>query len=177
MQATGAVHAAGRDPALNQTLRHLAQQYATIVQEVLSDNLTSVVLFGSVARGEARSGSDVDLLIVCRELPAGALQRREMFDPVREHLQADLDRLWAQGVYTDFAEVIKSEVEAETTHPIYLDMTEDAMILFDRDDFFARILERLRERLRELGSQRRQLGRLRYWDLKPDLKPGEAITL
>jgi predicted nucleotidyltransferase len=165
------------DPTLNQTLQRLAEQYAAIAQEVLGDNLTSVVLFGSVARGQARPGSDVDLLVIGRELPAGAFRRREMLEPVRERLQDDLDRLWAQGVYADFVEVIKSEAEAQRTHPLYLDMTEEAVILFDRGGFFAGVLERLRRRLRELGAERKQLGRLRYWDLKPDFKPGEVITL
>jgi len=165
------------DPTLNQTLQHLAERYAAIAQEVLGDNLTSVVLFGSVARDQARPSSDVDLLVIGRELPAGAFRRREMLEPVRERLQADLDRLWAQGIYADFVEVIKSEAEAQRTHPLYLDMTEEAVILFDRGGFFAGVLERLRGRLQELGAERKQLGRLRYWDLKPDFKPGEVITL
>ncbi|MEW6049226.1 MAG: nucleotidyltransferase domain-containing protein, partial [Bacillota bacterium] len=55
---------------LNRDLRRLAEAYALAAREVLGDNLTSVVLFGSVARGEAGPGSDVDLLVVCRELPA-----------------------------------------------------------------------------------------------------------
>ena len=177
MQTTRVVHAAGSDSALNQTLRHLAQRYATIAQEILGDNLISVVLFGSVARGQARATSDVDLLVICRELPAGAFRRRETLQPVRERLQAELDRLWGQGIHTDFVEIIKSEAEAQRTHPVYLDMTEEAVILFDRVGFFAGILERLREQLRKLGAKRRQLGRLRYWDLKPDFKPGEVITL
>jgi len=177
MQTTKVVHAAGSDSALNQTLRHLAQRYATIAQEILGDNLISVVLFGSVARGQARATSDVDLLVICRELPAGAFRRRETLQPVRERLQAELDGLWGQGIHTDFVEIIKSEAEAQRTHPVYLDMTEEAVILFDRVGFFAGILERLRGQLRELGAKRRQLGRLRYWDLKPDFKPGEVITL
>lgn len=41
--------------ALNQALRRLAEQYAATAQVVLGDNLTSVVLFGSVARGAGRS--------------------------------------------------------------------------------------------------------------------------
>jgi len=162
---------------LNQTLRRLAEQYATVAQAVLGDNLTSVVLFGSVARGEAGLGSDIDLLVVCRELPKGAFRRQEVLEPVREKLLADLERLWEQGCYTDFAELIKTEAEAQKTHLLYLDMTEEAVILFDRGGFFAAILARLRERLRELGAQRRQLGSLRYWDLKPDFKPGEVVTL
>ena len=96
---------------------------------------------------------------------------------MRERLQVELDRLWEQGCYTDFTEVIKTETEAQKTHLLYLDMTEEAVILFDRGEFFARVLARLRERLRELGAQRKQLGRIRYWDLKPDFKPGEVIWL
>ena len=162
---------------LNQTLRHLAEQYAVAARQVLGDRLTSIVLFGSVARGQAASGSDIDLLVVCRDLPTGAFRRQQVLEPVRERLLADLDRLWAQGIYADFSEVIKSEAEAQHTHPVYLDMTEDAQILFDRDGFFADVLQQLRQRLRALNATRRQLGHLWYWDLKPDLTPGEVITL
>jgi len=163
--------------ALNQTLRLMAGQYAIAAQQVLGDRLTSVVLFGSVARGQAEPGSDIDLLVVCRELPSGAFRRQEVLEPVRERLLADLERLWAQGVYADFSEVSKSEAEAQRTHPVYLDMTEEATILFDRSDFFADVLQRLRQRLQELHATRRRLGHLQYWDLKPDFKPGEVIVL
>jgi hypothetical protein len=40
-----------------------------------------------------------------------------------------------------------------------LDMTEEAIILYDRDGFFAGILERLRKKLRELGAQRKRMAR------------------
>ena len=163
--------------ALNRTLRDLAEQYAAVGQAVLGDNLTSVVLFGSVARGRAGPESDIDLLVICRELPAGAFRRQEVLEPVRERLQADLDRLWEQGCYIDFTEVIKTEIEAQRTHLLYLDMTQEVVILFDRGGFFAGVLARVRERLRELGARRKRLGRMRYWDLKPDFKPGEVIIL
>ena len=48
--------ATASDAVLNQTLQHLTERYAAIAQEVLGDNLTSVVLFGSVAQGQARPG-------------------------------------------------------------------------------------------------------------------------
>jgi len=162
---------------LNQILRHLAEQYAATAHAILGNNLTSVVLFGSVARGEAGSDSDIDLLVICRELPAGAFRRQEVLEPVRERLQAELERLWERGCYADFTVVLKTEIEAQRTHLLYLDLTEEAVILFDRGGFFARVLARVRERLRELGAQRRQLGRVRYWDLKPDFRAGEVITL
>lgn len=163
--------------ALTKTLRGLADRYAGIAQEVVGDNLTSVVLFGSVARGEAGPRSDVDLLVICRDLPHGAFRRREALEPVRERLQEDLDRLWTEGITTDVIEVIKTEAEARRTHLLYLDMTEEAVLLFDREGFFEGVLAGLRQRLKELGSVRRRLGNVRYWDLKPDFKPGEVIEL
>ncbi|MDW8105454.1 MAG: nucleotidyltransferase domain-containing protein [Armatimonadota bacterium] len=162
---------------LNQRLLALARQYAQVAQEVLGDNLTSVVLYGSVARGEAELHSDIDLLIVCRELPRGLFRRQEVLQPVRDRLYPALEALWQQGCYSDFSELLKTEAEAQHTIPPYLDMTEDALLLYDRDGFFAGILQRLRARLAELGAQRKRLGKIRYWDLKPDFQPGEVIEL
>ncbi len=56
-------------------------------------------------------------------------------------------------------------------------MTEDARILFDREGFFARKLDRLRERLAQLGAKRIWLGNAWYWDFKPDYRPGEVFEL
>lgn len=61
--------------------------------------------------------------------------------------------------------------------PLFLDLIEDAVILFDRDGFFAGILERFRKRLQELGARRIWKGDWWYWELKPDYKPGEIFEI
>jgi len=88
-----------------------------------------------------------------------------------------LERLWKQGVYADFTELIYTRDEADRFHWVYLDMLEDAVILYDEKGFLQGIFERLRKRLKELGAQRRTIGKIRYYDLKPDLVPGEVIEL
>ncbi len=60
---------------------------------------------------------------------------------------------------------------------MFLDMVEDARLVVDRAGFFAAILERLRRRMRELGSRRIWQGTRWYWVLKPDRRPGEVIEL
>ena len=51
-------------------------------------------------------------------------------------------------------------------------------VLYDREGFFATILQRLKTRLAELGSVRRvDKDGYEYWVLKPDFKPGEIIEL
>ncbi|MFN4181000.1 MAG: nucleotidyltransferase domain-containing protein [Armatimonadota bacterium] len=162
---------------ISEKLRQLAERYAEVAREVLGDNLVSVALFGSVARGEATETSDIDLFIVCRQLPKGIFRRYELLEPIRERLYPEMKRLWEQSIYSNFAELAFTEEEARQLRWIYLDMTEDAVILFDRDGFLESILDNLRQRLRELGAQRREIEGVRYWVLKPDLKPGEVISL
>ena len=162
---------------LNAILRQIARKYAEIAPEVLGENLISVALFGSVARGEAGPHSDIDLLIVCRELPKGMFKRHRFLNPVKEKLQEDLEKLWKREIWADFTELAYTEGEARRFRWVYLDMVEDAIILFDRDRFLKGILDSLRKRLKKLGAQRRRIGRARYWDLKPDLKPGEVVEL
>ena len=51
-------------------------------------------------------------------------------------------------------------------------------ILFDQEEFFRNVLERLQRRLKELGSERHvDKDGAEYWILKPDVKPGETIIL
>lgn len=56
-------------------------------------------------------------------------------------------------------------------------MVEDARILYDPEGFLAASFDRLRTRLQQLGSRRIRRGNAWYWELKPDLKPGEVFTL
>jgi len=158
-------------------LRGVAGLYARAAEEVLGENLVAVALFGSVARGEASPDSDVDLFIVCRELPHGAFRRQKVIEPVWEKVQAEADKLQAQGIATEFTEIICTAEEAQRFRWFYLDMTEEVVLLFDREGFFARILENLRLRLKELGARRLKAGKRSYWDLKPDLQPGEVIEI
>ena len=56
-------------------------------------------------------------------------------------------------------------------------MVDDAIILYDRDNFFTEILERLRKRLKELKAKRVRVGKMRYWKLKDDYRFGEVIEI
>jgi len=144
--------------------------FLRVLHSRYGEDLISVVLFGSWARGEARAESDIDLLVISKYFPRSRLDRhRHMFEAVK-------------AVTKDFASrasiIPLTPEEASTTKPFYLGMLTAHALLYDRDGFFAAILQRLEKRLAELGSERRvDKGGYEYWVLKPDFKAGEVIEL
>src|SRR5574337_79587 len=163
--------------ALNRALRKLAEGYAQGLRRDLGDDVISVVLFGSVARGEATPYSDIDLLVVVSDLPHGRMARVERIRATDQRIEKQLKDLRSRGIFSDVCPILKTPEEAAQIRPLYLDFVEDAVFLADRDGFFAGVLDRLKSRLKELGSVRRRMGKIRYWELKPDYQPGEIFEL
>ncbi len=140
---------------------------------LLGSRLRSLVLFGSVARGDATDRSDIDLLVVADGFPRSLVERRRPLLAAWSHARA---RHALPAV--DWSLVTKTPEEARHHSPLYLDMVEDAVLLVDRDGFFTTVLDAMRARMRELGSRRVFLDDGNwYWDLKPDFRFGEVVEI
>lgn len=156
----------------------LVETLVDVCVRFYGDRLVSLAVFGSVGRGTARSDSDIDLMLVADPLPKGRMPRvREFEAGVLAALGPALDAAARAGVSTRLSPLFKTKAEAVAGSPLFLDMTEDARILFDRDSFLAGRLDALRGRMRELGSRRVRRGDMWFWDLKPDFRRGEVIEL
>jgi len=148
-----------------------------IMKEEFKDDLISVVVYGSVARGDNRNDSDVDLLIIMKNLPKDSMLKRIRLFETKVEDKLNLDEYWKMGYYISLSPVLKTPEEAEKFSPPYLDMVYDAVILYDSNYFFTRILQKLRDRLKELGAERVRMGKKWYWVLKKDSRFGETVEL
>jgi predicted nucleotidyltransferase len=162
---------------LNEILKGLSIAYTEVLKEQLGESLVAVVLFGSVARGEATSHSDIDLLVVASGLPESWLARQLCLERADDLLEPRLQALRRQGILTGFSPLLKTPQEAARVTPLYFDLLQDALILYDREGFFSAVLERLRASFQRLGARRVKRGKIRYWELKPDYTPGEVFEL
>lgn len=163
---------------LKERFEELKVRFLSEIKSFYGDRLISVVIFGSVARETQNFDSDLDVLVIAKGLPNGRMKRIREFESVEEKIDPFLESLRkGDGINTYISAIIKSPEEAEKGSPLFLDMVEDAKILFDRDRFFHKRLERLRNRLKELGSKRIWKGNAWYWDLKPDYQLGDIIEL
>ncbi len=60
---------------LKEKYQELTELLLKEIKEFYKDRLVSVVLFGSVARETQRFDSDIDILLVIKDLPRGRLNR------------------------------------------------------------------------------------------------------
>lgn len=57
-------------------------EFTEMVLDKFGDNVISIVLFGSVARGTAARYSDIDLLVISKKLPLKILEREEIVSDI-----------------------------------------------------------------------------------------------
>lgn len=162
-----------------QTVRDgVARALAARLDEVYGEELVSVVLFGSVARGTAHATSDIDVLIVFRTLPHGHEPRFRRFWDALGPIELERRRLAAIGTCFDWSPILMTVEEARHRNRLYLDMVDDAVLLVDRDGFFAGVLADMRARLDEIGATRHALpDGSAWWDLNPRRLPPSEVAL
>lgn len=162
---------------LKEKFREIEERLLSEIKSLYGERLVSVALFGSTARDTQRFDSDIDVLVIASGLPNGRGRRIREFEAVEDGMDPLLKYMQTRGIHTYISAVIKSPEEAHAGSPLFLDMVEDARILFDSKDFFSSVLGKLRERLAELGARRIWRGSSWYWDLKPDFRPGDTVEL
>jgi|ECHnycMinimDraft_1075156.scaffolds.fasta_scaffold01689_2 predicted nucleotidyltransferase len=142
--------------------------------KVYEDDLVSLVLFGSYARGDQRKYSDIDLLVVLKKIE----DRYEVFKKFLE-VEKILEETVYKGLrergYDPYVSPIFLDIsQAVKFRPLYIDLVFDAEVLFDKENLMKKTLERVGKRLEELGAKREKLGRIHYVVLTK-VKPGEVI--
>jgi predicted nucleotidyltransferase len=151
---------------LAEPYRSLVNGLVELIKTEYGDELVSVAVFGSIARGTARKDSDLDVLIIASRLPRSRRERVQRFLNVKSELDPVLEKLLDEGYAITVSPVILTVDEANEIPPLFLDLTEDAAILYDKDNFLKELLTKLKAKLQEIGATRIWIGSKRYWKLK-----------
>ncbi len=161
----------------NSLIQSVLEDVSTSLQEKLK--VRSVVLFGSVARGEQRQRSDVDIIVVSEAFPESYGARLDLLRPILQEVKSQRSylQLLKTGYHLSFSAVPYRPEDLTETPPLLLDVSEEGIILYD-DGLMHQKLAEVKQRLRALGSKRvrTRTGKW-YWILKPDLRPGEVIKI
>ncbi|MEN3045132.1 MAG: nucleotidyltransferase domain-containing protein [Candidatus Hydrothermales bacterium] len=156
---------------------HLKEPYRSIIKEIFKNvknfykkNLISFVVFGSVAKNKTNPFSDIDLLIICENLPKGRTKRiLDFMKNIERPLKEKLKKLREKNYFIEISPIIKKPNEVEYGGFIYLDMIDDSIILFDKNKFFKNYLEKLSNKLKEYGAKKIYKKGGYYWIIKKDV--------
>ncbi len=145
-------------------------------RSVFGENLVSIVLFGSYARGDFEGDSDVDVFVVVGEI-GDRFELHKKIDLVEDILKPFFECLKRYGLNPVLSPIVLDKVMASKTRPLYLDMVFDARMLYDREDFMKNVLDRVKKKLEEYGAERIRIGRKWVIVIKKEYRFGEVIEI
>lgn len=162
---------------LPQRIESLLQKLLILSKKFYGRRLVALTVFGSWAAGTNSPDSDIDILVVAKDLSKKRLVRVREFEKIEEALEEDFRALAQEGIHAYFSPIFKTPEEVEAGSLLFLDMLCDLIIVYDKNSFFFNYLREFKKRLDKLGAKRIARGERWYWVLKPDYKRGETFKI
>lgn len=157
----------------------LGYRIASILKDHFDQILISVCLYGSAVRGSLRNGSDIDFLIVLKETPLSYHKRAKTIVPLLEKIRESKEytKIEKMKLNLEPSLLLMTKKEVETHPDILIDISHEGIILFDKGGFLKSHLNAIKEKMIALGSIKKTTPHGHYWNLKPDLHPGEVFEI
>jgi predicted nucleotidyltransferase len=145
----------------------LLNKYVKHITRAKGNDIVSIMLFGSVARGEARFDSahqsDLDLIVVVKNVPKDLFDRVTFQKPIEGSAALGVNAIWHTP--EEFIGLIDSKPG------YFLDAVVEGKIVYDPSGFARKWRNRLVKDLKRRGVQRTDVG----WEW-PVKKLGEEIA-
>lgn len=103
--------------------REIIEAFKNNLKQLYGDNLHSVILYGSLARGEETEESDIDLIVVLKEI-------KDFWDEVRriDELESRLEETNSFGILISAIPLSLKSME-ETVTPLLLNVRKEGVVV------------------------------------------------
>ena len=108
-----------------------------------SENILGIVLYGSIAKKNYSKFSDIDTLVVSNLSFLSSLELVEQTVNKLEPLRREL--LVSNGNFLNISPLILTPPDLEEFHPIFFDIVEQGIILFERGRIITNFISRIRK--------------------------------
>lgn len=123
---------------------------AFVSKAAADESVVGLLLFGSVAKGNFTSSSDIDVLVVVdsKSIPEQFERITKIIDGIEEKRKPLIE----MGLHLRLAPMLLPASELKYFRPIYLEFLEDGVVLFERNEVLSDFLNDVRGSVR---SERR----------------------
>ncbi|MDI7261655.1 MAG: nucleotidyltransferase domain-containing protein [Thermodesulfobacteriota bacterium] len=131
------------------TIEPIIHQIIKESRERWGQDLVSIVVFGSFAGGEVHDHSDIDLLLIVKNLPKG-WRERSAFELSLERLGLN----WGIPLQVILVEPGEMQLAIYNINPLLLEIREGYRCLFDRKGFFQNEMKNLEDMIVRRGVRK-----------------------
>ncbi len=161
----------------SETHKKFVESLIERIKEVYGDDLLSIVIFGSYARGGNKTTSDIDILIVLERAAKSRRERlKEFVEKVEKPLSDLFEKLLEEDIYLDVTPVILTKDEARFFNPLYLSILQSKIIIYDKNNFIQDTLKKVEKLLKEWRTKKENVGSCEVWIVRKG-KPLEVTKL
>jgi predicted nucleotidyltransferase len=138
-------------------------ELTSVLKQKFSQDLISIVLFGSIVKGNFTSTSDIDVLVVC-EAPIKDWRAR---DKMILELTEEIELKYATPIHMTLMGKDEISQAIDSVYPLMLEIYDANEIVYDENNFFGRLLKYFEENIQRLHAKKIEEG---VWKI-----PGLAV--
>ncbi|EHP88516.1 nucleotidyltransferase domain-containing protein [Methanotorris formicicus] len=119
-------------------LNKILNEFLEKCKEKFGDDLISIILFGSYARGSATKYSDVDLLVIANNLPKRRIDRYKV---LRNEI---LHFIFKYGVNISPILIEPRDLSPKDINPLIYGILTGYKIIYDKNNFWRNYIEKIK---------------------------------
>lgn len=158
--------------------RDYLYNFVRLMKEKYHEDLLSIILFGSVARGKWNNESDIDLFIIFTNKSSIKNGLNNQLTKIISDYErkSKLKNSKGDRLFSTIQDISLLLKDLHTFRTIFYDIAMDGIILFDRNKTGFHFLKRIRKRIEEKGLRRVFIKENDYY-WERNVKFGEIIEL
>lgn len=139
----------------------LISELIDVFKQKFNQDLLSIVLFGSIVKGNFTSTSDIDVLVVSSS-PMNDWRAR---DKLILDLTEDIELKYATPIHMILVSKDEISLAIESVYPLMLEIYQTNEIIYDKENFFKKILADFKKNIHLWHAEKIEEG---VWKI-PDL--------
>lgn len=159
--------------------RNYLLSFLSVLKIKFGNNLLSLVVFGSVARGKWSNNSDIDILLIFSE---NYLDKRKLSEiladiKIKFYEKNEIKNKDGINLYTPIQEIALFLKDLDNFRTLYYDIAMDGIILFDKNDTTQEFITKIKKRIKENNIKRIYINDNNFYWKRGKIKFGEIIEL
>ncbi len=164
-----------------ETYEKFIDVYKKEVEKVLGNKIISLVLFGSVCRGQAKGSSDIDMFTFYddKKVPREEVNKALIEIIINLRKSEEYLELTKHNIYPEVYPFLISKSKVNDLLWVFLDVTDHGIVIKDTNNFAQKLIEKMKENVSNAGGRCVKLPNGKWcWVLYKDfseIKEGKVI--